>query len=251
MKKIFLIALTFLLIACAALVYDILTNKSSNYPNYINESTIHTPPENGMQFVVMFASANQGPQILQLMEARKKEFDRENISISKHGDHAIVIEIPDFVNADKGLNIINRRPSLEIKLLDATRKDMDTVLNSKATITTDDIKNVKVEYGKDNKPVIYLTLTEDAAWNFYDITRENVGKKMLLIVDGRIVGMPIIKEGISKGVVRIEGEYEQSQETVLAGLMYSAIHPPTYYADAMLGKRSQSLSSDYHLPPAR
>ena len=238
MKKIFLVILTFLLIVCAVLIYDVLTNKSNNYPAYINEVVLVPPPENGIQYLITFSSAKQTSQILQLMEARKQEFNVKNISIFKHGDHAIVVQAADFIDLDKGLSIINRAPSLEIKLIDATKKGIDAILSGKAIITAKDIKSVKIEYDKNGRPIIYVTLKEDAAWTFYDITRENIGKRMSLIVDGRIVGMPVVKEGIPKGIVRIEGEYDRGQEVILSGLMYSAIFPPSFYVEARQGKRN-------------
>jgi tRNA A-37 threonylcarbamoyl transferase component Bud32 len=67
--------------------------------------------------------------------------------------------------------------------------------------------------GRDNygHPQIQLTFTEAAAKQFSDITATNIGKRLAVVVDGRLESAPVIRAPITGGTAVITGNFTESE----------------------------------------
>ena len=71
-------------------------------------------------------------------------------------------------------------------------------------------------------PVVSLTMSADSAAAFTAFTRENVGRRVALMVDGETVSAPVIREPIVGDVVQISGNMARPEEaTALAARLAS------------------------------
>jgi preprotein translocase subunit SecD len=57
-----------------------------------------------------------------------------------------------------------------------------------------------------NQPVISIELAKGSARDFWVLTRDNVGRKAELRVDGRVLSAPVIREPIAGGKLQIAGD---------------------------------------------
>ena len=56
-----------------------------------------------------------------------------------------------------------------------------------------------------NEPVVVITMAPRSGRMFHELTLKNIGRRLVLRVDGKVVAEPIIREEIKGGVVQISG----------------------------------------------
>jgi preprotein translocase subunit SecD len=72
-----------------------------------------------------------------------------------------------------------------------------------ALISRGDFKSAEVT-GHGNKAVLNLKLKNSAAKKLKAYTEKNVGQELPLMVDGKVVGTPVIRAPITDGVSQVE-----------------------------------------------
>lgn len=67
-----------------------------------------------------------------------------------------------------------------------------------------------------NEPVVVITMAPRSGRMFYDLTLNNIGRRLVLRIDGQIAAEPIIREAIKGGVVQISGGFTLKDAAALA-----------------------------------
>lgn len=84
-------------------------------------------------------------------------------------------------------------------------------LSDTEVLTNADIEGVKPDFSiQDGFPRISVLFTAEGARKFAEITRDNIGERMALIVDGRLQSMPVIRQEISGGKALISGRLTEA-----------------------------------------
>ncbi|HAW53325.1 MAG TPA: hypothetical protein DCX54_13520, partial [Flavobacteriales bacterium] len=80
-------------------------------------------------------------------------------------------------------------------------------------IVNHDIESAVVETGGRviKEPVIRLVLSQEASKKFATFTEQNINKPLAIIVNGKIMSMPIIREKITSGLVVIAGRFTKEE----------------------------------------
>jgi preprotein translocase subunit SecD len=116
-------------------------------------------------------------------------------------------------------------------------------VNQIAAVTGRDLSGADAgRSGETGGWVVNFTLTHDGATRFSQVTGDNVGKYLAIILDNRVVSAPVIKNQISdRG--QIEGTYTQQQASDLALVLRSGALPAsiTYLQEETVGP---SLGAD-------
>ncbi len=68
----------------------------------------------------------------------------------------------------------------------------------------------------EGKPRIQITLTDAGAKRFAKVTHQNIGKRLAIIIDGRLYSAPTIKSEIRGGLVEITGNFSETEAQNLA-----------------------------------
>jgi len=105
------------------------------------------------------------------------------------------------------------------------------------------LTNAFVGFDKNNRPVINFTLNAEGADIFGDFTGANVGKRLAIVLDGKVYSAPNINERIGGGSGQISGDYTVMQAKDLAiALRSGALMAPIF----LMEKRSvgPSLGAD-------
>jgi SecD/SecF fusion protein len=66
------------------------------------------------------------------------------------------------------------------------------------------------------EPVVVITLAARSGRMFYELTQNNIGRVLVLRIDGQVVAEPIIREPIKGGVVQISGNMTVKDAAELA-----------------------------------
>ncbi len=154
--------------------------------------------------------------------------------IQQQGLNRIVVQLPGVQDTARAKDILGRTATLEVRLVDEERqfsggttapfgtdmfKDRDgTMLLVKKNVlfTGDRINDAQPGFdSRDNKPAVHISLDSVGARKFKEATRENVGKRMAIILfekgKGEIVTAPVINEEIGGGRVQISGSMTTSE----------------------------------------
>ena len=121
-------------------------------------------------------SAEDMSDTIYKLQKRVESYSTE-ASVYQVGDDRIAVEIPGVTDASKILEELGNPGSLEFQLSDGTVfMTGDQVADAQAATTTD-------QYGN-KQYVVQLTLTDEGAKTFGEVTSENVGKALPIVYDG-------------------------------------------------------------------
>lgn len=185
-------------------------------------------------------------QNLTTLRNRVNELGVAEPVIQQQGADRIVVQLPGVQDTAKAKEILGRTASLEIRMVDDERMDDPATLAAAANgqvpfgdevyperdgrpvlvkkevvLTGEYITNAQPGFDQNNRSAVHITLDGRGARIFKNVTRENVGKRMaiLLIEKGRteVVTAPVIQEEIGGGRVQITGmdSAEESRDVSL------------------------------------
>lgn len=187
-------------------------------------------------------------QNIQTLHNRINELGVAEPIIQQQGADRVVVQLPGVQDTAKAKEILGRTATLEIRLVDEEKSDamtLEKAAQGQAPIGTDAFKdreggvilvkkNVVLtgDYITDAGPgvnnqtgqsVVNVTLDARGARVFQQVTRENVGKRMaiLLIEKGNteVVTAPVINEEIGGGRVQISGMANTQEATDISLLL--------------------------------
>jgi preprotein translocase subunit SecD len=168
--------------------------------------------------------------------------------IQQQGADRVVVQLPGVQDTAKAKDILGRTATLEIRMVDhdkmtpellaaAARGDVpfgteyyverngDPILVKKQVVLTGD-RLTDAQPGFDsqtNEPAVHLTLDGAGARIFKEVTRENVGKRMAIVLiergKGEVITAPVIKTEIGGGRVQISGRMTTTEANDIALLL--------------------------------
>jgi preprotein translocase subunit SecD len=169
--------------------------------------------------------------------------------IQQQGADRIVVQLPGVQDTAKAKDILGRTATLEIRMVDDEASANPTImalaaqgqppagadyyierggralLVKKQVVLTGD-RLIDAQAGFDSQthePAVHLTLDAAGARIFKDVTRENVGKRMAILLiekgKGEVVTAPVIRSEIGGGRVQISGRMTTSEASDIALLL--------------------------------
>jgi preprotein translocase subunit SecD len=152
--------------------------------------------------------------------------------IQQQGLERIVVQLPGVQDTAKAKDILGRTATLEVRMVDestearsaemgqgavpfGTERYLDRdgrplIVKKQVVLTGDNLTDAQPGFdNQTQEPVVNLTLDAKGARIFKDVTRENVGKRMAIILfekgKGEVVTAPVIRTEIGGGRVQISG----------------------------------------------
>ena len=151
--------------------------------------------------------------------------------IQQQGAERIVVQLPGVQDVAKAKDILGRTATLEVRMVDDTpgaieqalagsvpfgtelyteRGGSPLLVKKQVVLTGDRLTDAQPGFdGQTNEPAVHLTLDAAGARIFRDVTRENVGKRMAILLfekgKGEVVTAPVIRSEIGGGRVQISG----------------------------------------------
>ncbi|MEY2632114.1 MAG: protein translocase subunit SecD [Pseudomonadota bacterium] len=163
--------------------------------------------------------------------------------IQQQGADRIVVQLPGVQDTAKAKDILGRTATLEVRMVDDSPGALEAALSGnvpfgtelynerggrallvkkQVSLTGDRLTDAQPGFdSQTQEPAVHLTLDSAGARIFKDITRENVGKRMaILLVEkgkGEVVTAPVIRTEIGGGRVQISGKMtsEEANDTAL------------------------------------
>ena len=96
-------------------------------------------------------------------------------------------------------------------------------VQKKILIDQTSLKSVTASTNFQGHQRIDFTLTPEGQKQFADVTSQNIGKRLAIIIDGKLVSAPTIQQPITEGKGQITGSYSAQEAKDLAAKMEAAI----------------------------
>jgi SecD/SecF fusion protein len=116
----------------------------------------------------------------------------------------------------------------ELKYLDGERGGREPLLVEKnASLTGNLLVNAKTEFSSRGfgEPYVSLTLNPKGAQIFANVTAANVGKRLAIVLDGKVVSAPVIREAIPSGQAQISGNFTVNEANDLSVILRAGALP--------------------------
>ncbi|MDX5408905.1 MAG: protein translocase subunit SecD [Thauera sp.] len=165
--------------------------------------------------------------------------------IQQQGAERIVVQLPGVQDVAKAKDILGRTATLEVRMVDDTpgaieqalagnvpfgtelyneRGGSPLLVKKQVVLTGDRLTDAQPGFdGQTNEPAVHLTLDAAGARIFRDVTRENVGKRMAILLfekgKGEVVTAPVIRSEIGGGRVQISGRMSTVEANDVALLL--------------------------------
>ena len=139
--------------------------------------------------------------------------------VQKAGNNRVIIELPGISDTIEAINMIGKTALLEFKIMDENGNLGPTLLTGGA------LKKAQVGYGNLGEPQINFEMKPEGAIEFARITRENVGKQLAIVLDGKVQTAPVIRTEIPGGTGSISGNYTVEEAKRTATLLNSGALP--------------------------
>ena len=168
--------------------------------------------------------------------------------IQQQGADRIVVQLPGVQDTAKAKDILGRTATLEIRMVDeekmtpellaaAARGDVPfgteyyverngapLLVKKQVVLTGERLTDAQPGFdSQTNEPAVHLTLDGAGARIFKEVTRENVGKRMAILLiergKGEVVTAPVIRTEIGGGRVQISGRMSTSEAADIALLL--------------------------------
>lgn len=190
---------------------------------------------------------------LEVIRNRIDQFGVREPSIQRQGEDEIVVQLPGVADRERAIELIGQTALLEFKLvvndqdklkqslegnvpegyeLRYAKDDNEPVLLEKKTLLTGDaLLNAQVNFNQTdfNKPEVGLKFNSEGAKKFAEITTNNVGRRLAILLDGKLQTAPRINEPIPSGEARISGRFSVKEAQDLAiVLRVGALPAPMY-----------------------
>ena len=210
-------------------------------------------------------------QAIETIRNRLDQFGLSEPVVARQGAEKILVQLAGIktqAEEQRARELISRAAKLELMAVDEARDARVSVMSESDAAAYGDIilpdaknpehkylvheipildggmlTNASVGFDKNNRPVINFTLNAEGAEIFGDFTGANVGKRLAIVLDGKVFSAPNINERIGGGSGQISGDYTVVEAKDLAiALRSGALLAPIY----LMEKRSvgPSLGAD-------
>ncbi len=196
--------------------------------------------------------------------------------IQQQGADRIVVQLPGVQDTAKAKDILGRTATLEIRMVDDTPGALEAAMAGQApfgtelyserggspllvkkqvVLTGDRLTDAQPGFdGQTHEPAVHLTLDSAGARIFKDITRENVGKRMAILLiekgKGEVVTAPVIRTEIGGGRVQISGKMStmEANDTALLLRAGSLAAPMDIVEERTIGPSlgADNISKGFH-----
>jgi preprotein translocase subunit SecD len=198
------------------------------------------------------------------------------INIQKHtGDDEVVVQLPGMDDPARVKSIMQSTALLELKLVDSgpfpnqaaaaqqyggmvpsnleilvsrergQTEDSYYVVQRVAPVTGRDLKGAYPSRDENGRPAVSFNLTADGSQKFGRLTEENIGKKLAIVLDGRVQSAPVINSRITdSGIITGgAGGFQQQEAQDLSLILRSGALPASikYLDEEVVGP---SLGAD-------
>jgi len=199
--------------------------------------------------------------------------------IQQAGADRIVVELPGVQDTAKAKDILGRTDTLQVRMVeddpakvsaaqagnipfgyelmseaDKNGDEQKLLVKKDVELTGDNINDAQPGFDENNAPAVHINLDATGTEIFRQVTAENIGKRMamILVEKGRseVVTAPVIRSEIGGGRVEISGSMDQAQARDISLLLRagSLAAPMTIVEERTIGPSlgKENIEKGFH-----
>jgi preprotein translocase subunit SecD len=184
-------------------------------------------------------------QNITILRNRVNELGVAEPIIQQQGADRVVVQLPGVQDTARAKDILGRTATLEIRMVNedpgafeqalagqvpfgsdlfTERSGAPVLVKRQVVLTGDRINDAQPGFDqRNNEPAVHVNLDGSGARIFKEVTRENVGKRMAIVLvekgKAEVITAPVIREEIGGGRVQISGRMNTREANDIALLM--------------------------------
>ena len=178
-------------------------------------------------------------QALEIVRRRIDEIGTNEPNILKRGNDRILVELPGLDDPMRIKSLLGKTANLTFRFVTKDREDSfgvdklkfeDTdevaIVSKRIILSGDNLLDAQPRMNNEtNETVVSFTLDRVGAKRFGKATSTGIGKQLAIVLDGKIISAPVIRDTIASGSGQISGGFTFQSATDLALLLRSGALP--------------------------
>lgn len=199
--------------------------------------------------------------------------------IQQQGEGRIVVQLPGVQDTSKAKDILGRTATLEVRMVEDDQAKLSEAMNGnvpagydllnergsdghnrpillkkEVELTGDNINDAQAGFDDQNSAAVHINLDSTGAAIFKTLTKENIGKRMAMVLvekgKGEVVTAPVIRSEIGGGRVQISGSMgvAEANDTALLLRAGSLAAPMNIVEERTIGPSlgKDNISKGFH-----
>ena len=177
-------------------------------------------------------------QSLEIVRRRIDEIGTNEPTIVRRGNDRILVELPGLDDPNRIKNLLGKTANLSFRIVSESDDAFGSEqlffedgksqlnVNKRVVMSGDNLTTAQPKFdSRNNETIVTFTLDRVGAKRFGRVTTNNVGKRLAIILDNKIISAPQIREPIIGGNGQISGNFTFQSATDLALLLRSGALP--------------------------
>ena len=178
-------------------------------------------------------------QALEIVRRRIDEIGTNEPNILKRGNDRILVELPGLDDPMRVKTLLGKTANLTFRFVTNTNEDSfgteklkyeesdeEANVSKRIILSGDNLLDAQPRMNSEtNETVVSFTLDRVGAKRFGKATSKGIGKQLAIVLDGKIISAPVIRDTIASGSGQISGGFTFQSATDLALLLRSGALP--------------------------
>ena len=190
------------------------------------------------QGIVALKTSSQD-QAIEIVRRRIDEIGTNEPNILKRGNDRILVELPGLDDPMRIKSLLGKTANLTFRFVTNTSEDSfgaekleyedsneEAIVSKRIILSGDNLLDAQPRMNSEtNETVVSFTLDRVGAKRFGKATSTGIGKQLAIVLDGKIISAPVIRDTIASGSGQISGGFTFQSATDLALLLRSGALP--------------------------
>ena len=178
-------------------------------------------------------------QALEIVRRRIDEIGTNEPNILKRGNDRILVELPGLDDPMRIKSLLGKTANLTFRFVTNNTEDSfgteklkfedsseESMVSKRIILSGDNLLDAQPRMNSEtNETVVSFTLDRVGAKRFGKATSTGIGKQLAIVLDGKIISAPVIRDTIASGSGQISGGFTFQSATDLALLLRSGALP--------------------------
>ncbi len=229
-------------------ILDVFTDEESELNPYYQRFKTHQLDIVEIEGIFKVSYSRQGivelktssqDQALEIVRRRIDEIGTNEPNILKRGNDRILVELPGLDDPMRIKSLLGKTANLTFRFVTNNTEDSfgaeklkfensaeEAVVSKRIILSGDNLLDAQPRMNNEtNETVVSFTLDRVGAKRFGKATSTGIGKQLAIVLDGKVISAPVIRDTIASGSGQISGGFTFQSATDLALLLRSGALP--------------------------
>ncbi len=221
----------------------------------VDDTLVVTVDGSGMLTFALDSAAEEELRISALTQSQEvirrriDETGTNEPTIQRQGTDRILVQLPGVDDPERIKRLLGQTAKMNFRMVDESASPADAlagrvppgsellfeddgseqgtpiVVRRRIGVSGDNLVAAAPVIDQNNQPVVTIRFDAAGARRFGDLTTENVGRRFAIVLDGRVISAPVIREPIPGGNAQISGNFTFDTASDLALLLRAGALP--------------------------